>query len=223
MSLVSIVTPTIVGREQLLKRCLRSVRNQDWPQVQHVVVSDRNRAIAGQHAYEGKLGGCRNLVVVEINESWRTPAAEASIGAVPFWVGSTLALGEFVGFCGDDDELLPDHITRHVSAMREAQALFSISAVDFRVDGQHRMVVGPSYEHGNLDAIGIMCHVDALRVANWTADGTNAADYRLVRDWLAAGLKGVLVPGGPTAVHHDGWLANKTGRPDRPGGGYTPP
>lgn len=222
MTLVSIVTPTIVGREQSLKRCTRSVRDQNWPQVQHVVVSDRNPAIAAQHAYEGKLGWCRNLVVVQINETWRSAAAEASIGAIPFWIGSTLALGEFVGFCGDDDELLPDHITRHVMAMREHEAMFSISAVDFRVDGQHRMIVGPSYEHGNLDAIGIMCHVEALRQASWSADGTNAADWRLVRDWQGAGLRGVLVPGPPTAVHHDGWLAGKTGRPDRPGGGYTP-
>lgn len=223
--LVSIVTPTFPGREQLLKRCLRSVRDQDWPQIQHVVVSDRNPALAAQHAYEGELGRCRNLVVVQINESWRTPEAEACTGSVPWQIGCRLALGEFIGFCGDDDELLPDHITRHIAAMRDAEALFSVSAVEFRVNGEHRMVVGPSYEHGNLDAIGIMCHIDALRVSCWpvsTDEHANAGDYRLVRDWQAAGLRGTLVPGPPTAVHHDGWLAGKSGRPDRPGGGYTP-
>lgn len=222
MTLVSVVTPTIVGREPLLRRCRNSVRDLDWPQIQHVLVSDRNPTFAAQHAYESTPGWCRNLVAVQINESWRTPDAEASIGAIPFRVGSLLALGEFVAFCGDDDELLPDHVTRHVTAMREAEAMFSVSAVDFRTGGEHRMVVGPSFEHGQLDAIGIMCHVDALKVASWSADGTNAADWRLVRDWQAAGLRGVLVPGPPTAIHHDGWLAGRSGRPDRPGGGYTP-
>lgn len=216
--LVSIVTPTIVGREEQLRRCCKSVRALDWPRIQHVVVSDRNPATSAHHAYDHRLGWCRNLVAVQINESWRNPTTEASIGAIPFWIGSTLALGEFVGYCGDDDELHPDHVTRHITAMRDAEAMFSISAVDFRIDGQPWQVIGPGFEHGTLDAIGIMCHVDALAVANWTADGTNAADWRLVRDWQAAGLRGVLVPGGPTAIHHDGWPAGKTGRPDRPKG-----
>lgn len=224
--LVSIVTPTIVGREdQLLNRCVASVMRQDWAgEVEQVIVSDRNPGEFGDGEHNYRIGGFR-LRAVEINETWRTPEAEACTGSVPWQIGCRLALGEFVGFCGDDDELLPDHITRHIAAMREHEAMFSISAVEFRVDGQHRMVVGPSFGHGNLDAIGIMCHVDALKVSCWpvtTDEHANAGDYRLVRDWQAAGLRGVLVPGGPTAVHHDGWLAGKSGRPDRPGGGYTP-
>jgi glycosyltransferase involved in cell wall biosynthesis len=207
--LVSIVTPTIPDRLTLLRRCSTSVKELDWPRVQHVIVSDRNRQIAAQHAYETWPGGCRQLVIVEINESWRNPTSLASVGAVPFQVGSLLALGEFVGYCGDDDELLPDHISRHVTAMRQAEAHFSISAVEFRIGGDPWRVIGPSFDHGNLDAIGIMCHKDALAVATWTANGEDAADYRLVRDWLAAGLRGVLVDGGPTAIHHDGWAARQ--------------
>ena len=207
--LVSIITPTIPDRLPLLNRVRRSVRDQDWPRIQHVIVSDRNEKIASQHAYETWPGGCRHLVIVQINEVWRNPTSEASVGAVPFHIGSLLAMGEFVGYCGDDDELLPDHIDLHVTAMRQAEAMFSVSAVDFRIGGEPWRVIGPSYDHGNLDAIGIMCHVDALKVANWTANGEDAADYRLVRDWLNAGLRGVLVEGGPTAIHHDGWAARQ--------------
>ena len=205
--LVSIVTPTMPDRLTLLKRCRTSVEKLDWPRIQHVIVSDRNPHIAAQHAYQRDFGGCRNLVIVQINESWRNPTTEASVGAIPWHIGSLLALGEFIGFCGDDDELHPDHVTRHVEAMREEEAMFSISAVDFQVGGQHRQIIGPGFAHGTLDAIGIMCHKDALAVANWSADGTDAADWRLVRDWLAAGLRGTLVNGPPTAIHHDGWAA----------------
>lgn len=218
--LVSIVTPTIVGRESdLFNRCVPSVMHQTWlGPIEHVIVSDRNeKEFDSCHNY--RIGDYR-MRSVQINESWRTPQAEASIGAVPFAVGSLLALGEFVGFCGDDDQLYPDHVRRHVEAMRQAEAMFSISAVDFWINGEHWCNVGPGYEHGHVDAIGIMCHVDALKVATWTANGENAADHRLVRDWRAAGLRGVLVDGPPTAIHHDGWPVGRSGRPDRPGGGY---
>lgn len=206
--LVSIVTPTIPARQALLQRCVDSVRALDWPGVQHVVVSDRNPALASQHAYEREAGWCRNLVIVQINESWRNPTTLASVGAIPWHIGSLLALGEFVGFCGDDDELHPDHVSRHIAAMRAAEAMFSISKVQFEVGGVPQFEVGDdTFAHGHLDAIGIMCHKDALAVANWSADGTDAADWRLVRDWRAAGLRGVLVEGAPTATHHDGWAA----------------
>ena len=214
--LVTIVTPTVIGREdQLLNRCIPSVMASNWAgALEHVIVSDRNpEEFDGRHNYA--IGGYR-MRSVQINETWRNPTTEASVGAVPWYVGSLLALGEFVVFCGDDDELLPDHITRHVTAMREHEAMFSISAVDFRVDGQPWQIIGPGFEHGTFDAIGIMCHISALQVASWTANGEDAADYRLVRDWQAAGLKGVLVDGPPTAIHHDGWPVGKNGRPDRP-------
>lgn len=211
--LVSIVVPTFPSRESdLLERCIPSIRQQTWPNIQLVVVSDRNPdldvmlRVLRHHDY---------LTFVQINESWRNPTTEASIGAIPWYVGSLLALGKFVGFCGDDDELLPDHVERHVTAMREAEALFSVSQIEFQAGGVPQFNVGDAFEHGRLDATGIMCHKDALQVANWTANGENAADWRLVRDWVSRGLHGVVVPPPHTGIHHDGWLVGKTGRPDR--------
>lgn len=210
--LVSIVVPTFPGREELLLgRCLPSVQTQmTGHDVQVVVVSDRNPDLAKEmkRAYG-------HITFVEINESWRNPTTEKSVGAVPWYVGSLLALGEFVGFCGDDDELLPDHVERHVQAMVETESHFSVSQVEFRANGVPQFNVGDAFEHGHLDATGVMCHKDALRVANWTANGENAADWRLVRDWVKAGLKGTILPGPHTAIHNDGWLVGATGRPDR--------
>ena len=216
--LVSIVTPTFPGREDLLlDRCIPSIMNQTWDLVEHVIVSDRNYDLSETIAKRDYDNWTDNYLLhfVQINESWRNPTTEASIGAIPWYVGSLLALGEFVGFCGDDDELLPDHAERHIAAMRDNEALFSVSQIEFRADNVTQFNVGDAFEHGHLDATGIMCHKDALRVANWTANGENAADWRLVRDWVNAGLVGTILPAPHTGIHHDGWLVGRTGRPDR--------
>jgi hypothetical protein len=216
--LVSIVTPTFPGREELLlDRCIPSIMDQTWKRIQHVIVSDPNYDLAGVIEDRDYCNWTDNYTYtfVQINETWRNPLTNASIGAVPWYVGSLLALGEFVGFCGDDDELLPDHAERHVAAMREADAHFSVSQIEFRAGGVPQFNVGDRFEHGRLDATGIMCHKDALQVANWTANGENAADWRLVRDWVNAGLHGTILPAPHTGIHHDGWLVGKTGRPDR--------
>ena len=218
--LASIVTPTFPGREQLLlDRCMPSIAKQDWGgRIEHVILSDRNpdlRDAIQDAEWEGRLGNV-DVRFAEINETWRNPRTEASIGAVPWFIGSLMALGEFVGFVGDDDELLPEHISLHVKAMRDNEAMFSVSQIEFKADGVTHLVIGDdSFAHGHLDATGVMCHVSALAVASWSANGENAADWRLVRDWRAAGLHGAFVPT-VTGIHNDGWLTGKTGRPDRP-------
>ena len=209
--MISIVTPTFPGREELLlERCIPSVQAQTCD-VEHIVVSDRNAylhvAMRDEFPY---------VKFIEINETWRNPFSESCTGAFPWSIGSILAMGEVIGFLGDDDEYMPHHVERHLQTMEETGADFTVSEVQFQVDGVPKFVVGDdSFQLGHLDSDGIMCKVHCLKSANWSisdVDG-NAADYRLVRDWLSAGLKGALVPGGPTAIHHDGWLAGKSGRP----------
>ena len=203
MSLVSIVTPTIPGREDLLlDRCIPSVRAQTWPDVEHVVVSDRNPGLAE------KMTGLPDVRFVQINETWRDGVKERSTGAIPWQVGSLLALGEYVGFLGDDDELLPDHVERHVAGLEASGSDFTIGPVRFVVRGQDIGVIGDAtFAHGHLDSDGIMCRVGSLLVATWRPAGNNAADAQLVLDWLASGLRGHFIGGAPTAVHHDGWAA----------------
>ena len=148
-----------------------------------------------------------SVLFVEINDTWRDGVQDKSVGATPWYIGSMLALGDFVGFLGDDDEYLPHHVDSHVNAMVDAQAMFSVSISRFFVRGEPVFTIGDaSFEHGHLDSTGIMCHKDALRVANWTANGEDAADYRLVRDWRVNGLVGTFIPE-ITVNHHDGWAA----------------
>lgn len=205
---VTIVTPTKVGREDvLLDRCIPSVMQQSTLDIEidHLVISDPNPDLAAQIA-----GDYPYVKFVQFNETWRDGTRDQSLGAFPWYLGSMLALGEFVGFLGDDDELLPHHVHTHVQAMIAQDADFTVSQVEFRVGGAKMFVVGDdSFEWCHLDSDGIMCRRLAFRVANWnpfdvappTAD---AADYRLVRDWRRAGLRGAFIDQ-VTAIHHDGW------------------
>jgi cellulose synthase/poly-beta-1,6-N-acetylglucosamine synthase-like glycosyltransferase len=210
--LVSIVIPTLTERDRLVERAIRSVVSQDFADpIEIVLVAD-----VGSEAFI-RWGTRTNLVAVEpwrslraveINGTWRDGVREKSVGAVPWMVGSLLAHGSIIGFLGDDDEFHPEHVRRHVEVLMAGEADFTLSPVRFCVGGVERFVIGDgSFQHGHLDSDGIMCHARCLNVATWTANGEDAADFRLVRDWRAGGLVGQFIGGPPTATHHDGWAA----------------
>lgn len=234
--LVSIITPTFPGRETvLLDRCMPTVRAQNWPgDIEHVIVSDENPAL--RQRIEGMQIGSqlrinrngveapRRLIrFIEINDIWKNAAARdggrgldvtQNNGAWPWFLGSFLGLGEFFSFLGDDDELLPHHVSTHVRAMQTAEAMWSLSKVEFRAGGQFWNVIGDeSYAEAHLDATGIMCWKGALTVARWDpTSGIAAVDWKLVNDWRMNNLPGVFIDS-VTGIHHDGWLTGSTGKP----------
>ena len=221
--LVSVVTPTFPGRERpLIDRCIPSVLRQNWSgPLELVIVSDENpslrRLIATLQQMEADFGGDppRTIRFVEINDTWKRPdQGIIANGAVPWMIGSRLALGEFVSFLGDDDELFPHHVSTHVRAMQAVEAMWSLSKVEFRAGNRFWSVIGDeSYVEGHLDATGIMCWKGALKVATWDPTaGIAAVDWKLVNDWRMNGLPGVFIPD-VTGVHHDGWLTGSTGKP----------
>jgi hypothetical protein len=210
---VTIVTPTRPGREtELYERCMQSIADQRYDgSIDHIIVSDRNPKVhqiaeSARLDFESHSRDPYHAQVVEINNTWANMTTIKSVGAIPWYIGSMLAHGVYVGFLGDDDEYLPHHVETHVSTMERTEADFSVSATRFFVRGEPKQVIGgDQFAHGHLDATGIMCRREALRTANWTANGEDAADWRLVRDWLAGGLKGELIPE-VTSNHHDGWM-----------------
>lgn len=203
-----------------------SVLGQDWPgQIEHVIVSDENPVLRDLF---GRLAGSadRQVRFVEINDIWKNPVARSgerglhvtqANGAWPWFLGSFLGLGEFFSFLGDDDELLTHHVSTHVQAMRTANAMWSLSKIEFRAGGQFWNVIGDqSYAEAHLDATGIMCWKGALTVATWDPiAGIAAVDWKLVNDWRMAGLPGAFIDQ-VTGIHHDGWLSGMTGKPYEP-------
>lgn len=213
--LVSVITPTIPGRERvLLERCIPSVQAQNWPgPVEHVIVSDENEYLRDV-LDERERSTSRMLRFVEINDVWKNASTKTANGALPWLVGSFMGLGQFFSFLGDDDELLPHHVSTHVRAMQTAEAMWSLSRIEFRAGNQFWNIIGDeSYAEGHLDATGIMCWKGALTVANWDPSaGIAAVDWKLVNDWRMHHLPGVFI-NNVTGIHHDGWLTGSTGKP----------
>lgn len=218
--LVSIITPTFPGREpQLIGRCIPSVQAQRGDfLVEHIIVSDRNPGLIPT-IMEGQADWSSPVTLVQINETWRNPISERCIGAIPWAHGSLMAMGDYVGFLADDDELLPHHVQRHLDTLERTGADASVSQVLFKAHGVDQFIVGsPDFAHGHIDTTGIFARIHCLAVANWSTTSqeyAEAGDYRLVRDWINGGLSVAHIPE-VTCVHHDGWVIGQTGRPDRP-------
>jgi hypothetical protein len=149
--------------------------------------------------------------VVEINDTWLNNLTRRSTGSFPWRHGALMAHGDFVGFLGDDDEFLDHHVRVSVKTMDVEETDFSVCQVDFYGHGNYVLTIGhPLLGLGHMDATGVMCRREALRTANWDTPpleepDANAGDWRMVRDWRAAGLKGSFI-GAVGGRHHDGWL-----------------
>lgn len=216
---ITIVTPTLPSREELLiSRCIASVQAQVYDGIiDHVIVSDRNPGIAQRVLDRVQPSELRPVQVVEINDTWLNELTKRCTGSFPWRHGSFMAQGDFVGFLGDDDEYLEDHVRVSVTTMETEETSFSLSQVAFYGHGVHHLTIGDgTMDLGHMDATGVMCRREALRVANWdiaplTEADANAGDWRMVRDWRYAGLRGSFI-GAVTANHHDGWLVGQSGK-----------
>jgi glycosyltransferase involved in cell wall biosynthesis len=200
--LVSVITPS--RRGETLERCMESVAvsGMAYGEWEHIVVVDEGVTVS--EAYRRSVGRSR---VLELNDLWRTPVTSRSTGAWPWFIGTQFTRGEYVMFLGDDDEYLPHHIERHVEAMVETGADYSLSKADFYVGGDYVLTVGDGTARASyLDSDCIACRRDTLKVANWTANGGSMPDFELVWRWHQAKLKGAFVDE-VTVKHHDGWLA----------------
>lgn len=214
---VTIVTPTLPRRENMLiERCIPSVQRLEYDGiVDHIIVSDANPGVESRIRPLGTED--RPITVVEINDTWLNDLTRRCTGSFPWRTGCFLAHGEYVGFLGDDDEYLPNHVSLSVQTMQLEHTDFCLSSVAFYGNGAFAFTIGDaSWAVGHLDATGLVCRREALRVANWDIaqpgeEHANAGDWRMVRDWVNGGLRGSFT-GQTTSNHHDGWLTGMSGK-----------
>ncbi len=177
--LISVVTATWQRHNLLLSRCLPSVQAQEYPAVEHVVVSDGPDA-----ALARTLPGLHQLGVHD---------DAARFGHRARMHGIRLARGEFIAYLDDDDSWRPSHLRVLMDALQQAGAGFAYSRVIMHTPGGLvRIGDGPPAQGRILPSSGMLHRREILATSTWQ-DEPGAPDWQLVRRWLEAGVTYVSV------------------------------
>lgn len=182
--LISVITPTWARHQVLLERCIPSVHAQDYPHVEHVVVSDGpDPELAAKMDLPG-------VVYAELPEK-----SPKRWGVLARLRALELASGDLVAYLDDDNAFRPQHLSRVAEAMTaNPDAGFGYSQIMMhRPD--HSYIVGAEPPRlGCIDTSAMFHRRGLTQVANWRDDGQDTIDWDLAERWMAAGTGWVFVP-----------------------------
>lgn len=190
--LVSIITPTWQRHDLLLTRCIPSVQRQDYPNVEHVIVSD---------GPDQELRNTVGYLMATSEGEWRHPIrffeiserVEEVYGCRPRRFGIEKSAGGLIGYVDDDDSLRPDHVSSLVKALEsDPEAGFARSLMRSHLpEGPADIGYGdPAF--ANIGTPMILHRRELLEIATWGAP-SEREDWELVSAWLRAGVNYVPV------------------------------
>jgi len=185
--LVSVVTPTWERHDLLYTRSIPSVAAQEYPAVEHVIVSD------GPDPWLADFFAGSAIRFEALPE--HDPAARW--GHRARLRGIELARGEYIAYLDDDNAFRPDHIARLVAALEaDPDAGFAYSMIAMNGNGAGYTVGSDPPYHGGIDTSAIMHRRSLLDVATWRDEGPGqiTVDWDLVERWIAAGITWARVP-----------------------------
>jgi len=182
--LVTAVSPTWARHDLLLSRCIPSVQAQDYPALEHVVVSD-----GPDPELREKLAG----LYVRYYELPEHPP-EAQWGHHARLHGIDLAKGDYIAYLDDDNSWRPGHVRALVAALEETGAGFAYGKQHVHGRGEYLIGTDPPV-CGQIDTSMIIHRRELLDVATWRwHPGIPTIDWDLVERWMAAGATWVRVP-----------------------------
>ncbi len=186
--LVSVVTPTFNMADRL-PRCVESVRNQTYPNVEHVVVDG------------GSQDGTTEFLASQGHIRWISEPDRGQSDALNKGFG--MATGEVVTWLNADDVLFPGAVEAAVGALRAAPGAGWVYG-DLEVRrGEERWVTKPpprltdaSFRRGNvISQPGTFFLAAALeQVGGIDEDFHLTMDFELWLRFMAAGVRAVYVP-----------------------------
>jgi len=187
--LVTAVSPTWQRHDLLFSRCIPSVQAQDYPALEHIVVSDGpdpvlRRALMAQPFVDPG---------VRFTELPEHPP-EAQWGHHARLHGIDLAKGDYIAYLDDDNSWRPGHVRALVAALEETGAGFAYGKMHVHGRGEYLIGTDPPAE-GQIDTSMIVHRRELLGLATWRwHPGIPTIDWDLVSRWMAAGATWVRVP-----------------------------
>ena len=196
--LISVITPTWRRPGLLLNRCLPSVQKQDWPAVEHIIVSDGPDPELRAQLRQPRIEGRSSRWYLEL------PAHDPAVhwGHRARLYGIEYCSGSFIAYCDDDDALRPDHCVRLATALEahpEAGWARSLMAVHGPSGSVTEFGTGPP-SSGNVGTPMLMHRREILEYGTW-GPASLTEDWDLVNRWVHACIPYVTVD----AVTSDVW------------------
>jgi hypothetical protein len=162
-----LVTVITAAYRRPIQPVIDSVREQSYPNIEHLVVVDDHVLVT-----------CEGAKVVHLGRNWQAVAEHW--GAIPRAVGGYLAHGELVCYLDDDNAYLPHHVETLVWLLLTEDADCVASAQ--RRDDVAGGVLTPALEYGRIDTSMVMHRVELLGTETWKAAGY-ASDWDLFSRW----------------------------------------
>lgn len=196
MTLISVITPTWQRHRLLIDRCLPSVKNQTWPLIEHIVVSDGpDRELASlltDELWKRPLKS-RRLVYLQLTDH---PDGDVDYGSRARNHGLKHATGDIVAYLDDDNAWRPNHLEVLAPALESSDFAYTRM-----LRHPHEDEIGaapPAY--GSVDT-SLIAHRAGLpqRCGMWplpaeiTGD-KHAPDWGVVERWLRADATWTHVP-----------------------------
>jgi glycosyltransferase involved in cell wall biosynthesis len=182
--LVTVITATWRRHGTLLARTIPSVQDQDYPAVEHVIVSDGpdenlRDYLAGEHGMQHPV----RYSELPVHDP------QPHYGHYARLRGLAIARGTYITYVDDDDSLRPEHCRVMAAALdADPEAGFAVSRMMCHGPA-HKSVVGwGRLECGNVGSPMLMHRREVTRHRTWREAGLYE-DWELVDGWLGAGVK----------------------------------
>jgi glycosyltransferase involved in cell wall biosynthesis len=198
--LLSVVTPTY-NRPELLAETIRHLREQDYPKIEHLIVSDGQdrhlRLLVEEQKQIAEYEGHPEILFQQLGRNFTTEGPANSFGIGAITAGFLMARGEYVAVhCDDERCLVPDHYSKLIALLEETcvELVYPLVRIwrNGDPDGPETAIIGtdpPEY----CQITHYVARTSLFRKA-MPAWGSHPVDWSIVRDWIADGATWAMLP-----------------------------
>jgi glycosyltransferase involved in cell wall biosynthesis len=188
--LVSVLTGTY-NRPKEIRNCIKEVRKQDYPNVEHVIVSATpDKQLRELVEISNKYDIAHKITYAETGRQWSQFLAN-SISAVEFQMAQWLAKGDYLMWFADDEEITPDHISSLVDLLEREDVDFVYSQTEVWFNPSLKSVYLPRVIGGPVPRCGditqALYRVELLDYRGFRTHVGSGTDWDQVKSWMDAG------------------------------------
>jgi len=200
--LVSVVTGTW-QRHELLLETIANVRQQTYPNLEHVIVSDgpdpRLATWASQDVGSRYWPACGDpstvpIRFVELGRNWTT-YLDNSRNAAPMIVGQLMARGDYQMWLADDERMTPDHIEGLVDHLesRNADFAYSMTRMWMKDDPSRSWIIGEDPPRWG-QITNVLYKASLIERGQMPLGAGASPDWHQIEAWMRSGARWAFRP-----------------------------